>query len=175
MTTKVPRELECELSDEEKLELGQKIGAALTEHDAKQEEKRKISADQKPIKALIRELQKKLKTGTEQRTLLCEVIEGPGANISFKRPDTGEVFGTRAMTPSEQQRKLGGDDSWLDQTEAAVAKAKAKRGAKGGRKAANDVDQGDDEPSNVVPFGAGRSASKKAARKPKGGGKKSKR
>jgi hypothetical protein len=164
---RVPRELDCKLTDPEKLEIGDQLASALTEHDDKQAEKVKITADQQPIKKLIKQLQKKLKLGVEQRTVLCEVHEGPGANIRLIRTDTHQVVEERAMTPAEAQ----GD--WLEQTEAAVERAKGKRG----KAAQDDVDDddipfGDDgESDNVVPL-AGRTGNRKAARKPGKGSKK---
>lgn len=88
-------------------------------------------------------------------------------NIAFRRTDTGELFGQRAMTPEERQAKIAGGD-WLAETEKAAQRGKDAAGAGSG----GDEDDGD-EPDNVVPFG-GRSTAKKAARKPKGGGGKGK-
>jgi hypothetical protein len=163
---RVPRELPCKLTDREKLATGDELVSALVEHDDKQAQKVKITADQQPIKKLIKALQAKLKAGEETRTVLCEIHEGPGANIRIYRTDTNphQLVEERPMTPSEAQ----GD--WLEQTEAAVERAKGKRSKPADDDGDEDIDFGDDdgEHDNVVPFGAGRTSSKKAARKPKG-------
>lgn len=174
---RVSRELDCKLTDKEKLELGDQLASALTEYDDKQDEKQKITADQKPITKLIKQLQKKIKNGVEQRTASCEVIEGPGANIKIIRTDTREVVEERPMTPAEAQ----GD--WLEQTEAAVERGKGKRGkAEPTVERDDDIDFGggdelgddDEDGGNVVPL-TGRTGTRKAARKPGGKGKGRKR
>lgn len=165
---RVSREVDVELTDDEKLEIGAKLAAVGCEIDRLQERVRAINADKRPKVKEALELTKKLHSGVEKRTLLCEVIEGPGHNISFRRPDTGEVFGQRAMTPEERQVKLAGGD-WLSATEEALERAQA--GSTGG----DEDDDGDDgeDGGNVVhaPFGSGRSTAKKAARKPGKGAK----
>lgn len=141
---RVTREVDVELTDDEKLELGSKLAAVGCEVDQLQEKIRKINADKRPKVKEALELTKKLHSGVEKRMLLCEVIEGPGHNISFRRPDTGEVFGQRAMTPEERQVKLAGGD-WLSATEEALERAQA--GSNGGD---DDETEDDSDGSNVV-------------------------
>lgn len=163
---RVTRELPCKLTDDEKLALGDALASALVEHDEKQEEKKKITADQQPIKKLVKALQNKLKSGTEMRTVPCEVHEGPGYNVRIIRADTKQVVEERPLNPEERQTKLAGGD-WMAETEKA-----AQRG-KGGGGGGDDEDELDEDDGKVIPFG-GRTTVKKAARKPKGGGGKGK-
>jgi uncharacterized protein YhaN len=173
----VPRECACELTDEEKLQLGAEIAAKSVEIQEIEELQSQLGTKKRPMVKDLKALHKKLHKGTEDRTLLCEVIEGPGQNISFRRPDTGEVFGTRAMTAEERQLKLDGREDWLSGTQDAVERARGM--ASGGDNDEDDEGEGesddDDVTGSVVPFGGRAPASKKAARKPRKGSKKGKR
>ncbi len=168
---KVSREVDVALTDDEKLDLGEQLAAVGMEIEQCNEKVRKINADKRPKVKLALELTRKLASGVEKRDLLCEVIEGPGMNIAFRRPDTGELFGERAMTPEERQLKIAGRD-WLEATEEAAARGKQEAAGGGDGDDLGD-DEDDDDGDNVVPFG-GRSSAKKAARSPRKGGGKSK-
>lgn len=163
---RVPRELPCDLTDEEKLAVGEKLAAVGIEIEQCNERSRKIAADKRPKVKLALELTRKLHAGAEVRTVLCDVVEGPGVNIRFVRVDTGETVEQRAMLPEERQAKMAGGD-WFAETQKAVERA---QGGGGGDEGGAEDDEPEDD-GKVVPFG-GRTTTKKAARSPrKPGGK----
>lgn len=157
----VTRELKCSLSDQERLRLGDQLVSNESEHAQLQEAKAKLSADQRPLKKKSKELITKLKDGTELRTIECEKhLLYSSKEVFYVRTDTGEKFDRRTMTAEELQ-----GDFFAEAGAAVEEGRKAKKGGKGSKAAHDDESDAD----NVVPFGAGRATTKKAARKPAGG------
>lgn len=165
---RISKTLLCQLNDDEKQERGLQLAAKDVEIQELESQIADINTTKRPLVKERKALARLLHRGTEERKIMCEVHEGPGVNVRIIRGDTKEVIEERAMTPAERQ----GD--WLAETEKAVEKAKRGRKPKAEQAGSGgDEDDSDDEQEGgkVLPFGSGRSSAKKAARKPKSGGK----
>jgi len=109
--TRTKRALRCNLKDEERLELGQRLAReqqnlAQTE-DRKAEVASTIKAEIEAHRATINALSRTLNNGYDYRDVDCDIILNFESNaVMLVRVDTGEVVESRAMSAEERQREL---------------------------------------------------------------------
>jgi hypothetical protein len=108
---RITKHLRCDLSDAEKLGMGQELAreqAMLTVgEERKVEVVAAIKAEIAVHEAQVQHLSRTLNNGYEYRDVACEVVEDfDNKTVRTTRTDTGEEVDLRAMTPEEAQRPL---------------------------------------------------------------------
>jgi hypothetical protein len=105
------RQLEVELTTEEKLEKSQEMLAAMMVRDNLKDEKREktksINADIVVAETVIKTLSAAMRSGKERREVECiETHQFDTNTVIITRTDTGKVVEKRAMTLQERQTEL---------------------------------------------------------------------
>lgn len=103
--------LPVQLTREEKLERGERIGTVMAELrklDHKEARfKEALKEEREPLKMEAADLGDQLATGTERRPVRVDVYADHNRNVAtFVRSDTGDVVKERELLPEERQAKL---------------------------------------------------------------------
>jgi hypothetical protein len=107
----VPQYVRHEFTDQEKLELSEKIARAVSDiadaQTALKTFQMQIKGRKQEAEAVINSCASKLNEGYEMKNVVCRVVKDYEAGlISYESVDTGEVVHERDMTPEERQMEL---------------------------------------------------------------------
>ena len=107
----VPRYVRYDFTDQEKLELSEKIARAVSDIAqagvAEKTFKTQIKSRKQQAEAIISDCASKLNEGYEMKNIDCRIVKDYEAGlISYESVETGEVVEEREMTPQERQMEL---------------------------------------------------------------------
>lgn len=125
-----------QLTEAERLALGQEIASAAVAYDIEEQAKKDAGkthgAAMKELRALMRAKSKLLKQGYESREVPCETAyDYRLGEVRVTRLDTGETLGNRPMTTEERQTTLPAvEDALMENVVAIGSKGVRTRKAK---------------------------------------------
>lgn len=111
LQTKVELELECHLTDAEKLAAGKELGDALEDMRRIEERlasfKAQVKAEASQKQAEIGILSQMLNTGRQYRSVDCEIrYDWAASSKTWIRLDTGEIVKVQGISDHERQQQF---------------------------------------------------------------------